>query len=228
MWAFWICLVIFLANPTRIAKFWPLPTIDQGSGLGLNSAMSALIDLGLIALFGLQHSLMARPWFKAWWAASIPPAFERCTFVHMANLALFAVILFWQPIPTEIWTVPAGWARNLAWALFAVGWLILFAGAWSFGILDLLGIDQMRRWCRNQTAAGPRLKTGLLYRWLRHPMYVGVLLGVWATPAMTLGHLLLASGFTLYVLIAMRYEERDLAHRFGQRYASWRSTAATR
>ncbi len=104
MWAFWICLVIFLANPARLAKVWPVPMIDQGSGLGLNSIVSALIDLGLIALFGLQHSLMARPWFKAWWAASIPPAFERCTFVHMANLALFAVILFWQPIPTEIWT----------------------------------------------------------------------------------------------------------------------------
>ena len=186
-------------------------------------AAAALIDAALIGLFGVQHSLMARPWFKEWWAASIPLAYERCTYVHMANLALFAVIVFWQPIPAELWTVSDGFWRDVLWAAFAAGWVILFVGARSFGILDLLGVEQMQRWCNGEAARQPRLKTGLLYGWLRHPMYVGVLLGVWTTPRMTVGHALLAFGLTGYVLIAMRYEERDLVRRFGTAYDRWRS-----
>jgi protein-S-isoprenylcysteine O-methyltransferase Ste14 len=221
MWLFWISFVVFLADPKQLAGIWPLPTVD-GSGFPRHPLSAALIDLALIALFGLQHSVMARPWFKAWWASSIPEAFERCTFVHMANVALFALIVFWQPIPAEVWTVPGGWAHDTIWVLFGLGWVILFAGAWSFGILDLLGVDQMRAWRRGRACRSDRLKTGLLYKWLRHPMYVGVLLGVWATPRMTIGHLLLAAGLTLYVLMAMRYEERDLMRRFGASYARWR------
>lgn len=221
MWMFWISFVIFLANPFQVAKFWPLPTVDEG-GFVDHPLAAAAIDIILIALFGMQHSLMARPWFKERWTSPFPAAFERCIFVHMANLALFALIIFWQPIPIEIWTLE-GWARDAAWVLFAMGWVILFAGAWSFGIFDLLGIEQMRAWCRGQDRRQDRLKTGRLYRWLRHPMYVGVLLGVWATPRMSVGHLLLASGLTLYVLIAMRYEERDLMRRFGTSYARWRA-----
>src|SRR6185369_8445499 len=91
----------------------------------------------------------------------------------------------------------------------------------TFGMRELLGLEQVRAWTENRPHAS-RLKTGLLYRWLRHPMYVGVLLGVWATPRMSCGHLLLALALTAYVLIAMRYEERDLLHRFGRRYADWR------
>jgi hypothetical protein len=222
MWLFWIGFVIFLADPKQLAGVWPLPTVD--GGFPRHPLSAALIDLALIALFGLQHSVMARPWFKAWWASRVPEAFERCTFVHMANLALFALIIFWQPIPLEVWTVPDGWAHDAMWVLFALGWTILFAGAWSFGMFDLLGIAQMRAWRRGQTHRIDGLKTGLLYKWLRHPMYVGVLLGVWATPRMTLGHLLLAVGFTLYVLIAMRYEERDLMQRFGASYVRWRGS----
>jgi methanethiol S-methyltransferase len=221
MWAFWVCFVVFLANPAMLVRFWPLPTVDQGGALA-SPLLAALVDLALIALFGLQHSLMARPWFKASWAAA-NPAFERCTFMHMANLALFALIVFWQPIPIEIWSLPRGIPHGAVWALFALGWIILFAGAWSFGIFDLLGIDQMRRWCQGRPPAANRLKTGWLYARLRHPMYVGVLLGVWATPRMTAGHALLAAGFTLYVLIAMRYEERDLERKFGSSYVRWRS-----
>jgi methanethiol S-methyltransferase len=109
--------------------------------------------------------------------------------------------------------------------LFAAGWIILLLGARSFGILDLLGIEQMRGWCRDDWPRPPRLKTGLLYRWLRHPMYVGVLMGVWVTPLMSVGHALLASGLTCYVLIAMRYEERDLARQYGAAYSRWRVAA---
>jgi protein-S-isoprenylcysteine O-methyltransferase Ste14 len=224
MWAFWVSFVIFLCEPRRLAGLWPLPTIDQGGGLAEPWA-AALVDLGLIALFGLQHSLMARPWFKRHVMNRMPPAFERCTYVHMANLALFALILGWQPIPVAVWTTQGSVARNVAWLLFALGWITLFLGAWSFGIRELLGIEQMRAWANGQRPPSPRLKTGWLYRWTRHPMYVGVLLAAWATPRMSLGHVLLALGLTGYVLIALRYEERDLLDTFGSRYRRWREAA---
>jgi len=221
MWSIWFCFVIFLADPPRAAKSSPLPTVDSGGAFD-HHGIAALIDLVLISLFGLQHSMMARPWFKQRVWGHLPPAFERCTFVHAANFALMSVILFWQPIPIEVWDVGSPW-REVMWVAFGAGWIILLFGAISFGILDLLGIEQMRAWANGMPTPQPRLKTGLLYRWLRHPMYVGVLLAMWATPKMTIGHLLLAAGMTLYVLIAMRYEERDLITRFGRTYALWRS-----
>ena len=148
--------------------------------------------------------------------ARLPAAFERCRFVHAAHLALFAPILFWQPIPIEIWRAPSP-LREILWVAFAAGWLILLFGALSFGIFDLLGIAQMRAWYRRAPPPRPLLRTSLLYRRLPHPMYVGVLLAMWATPRMTV-----AAGMTVYVLIAMRYEEHDLTARFGTAYTSWR------
>jgi protein-S-isoprenylcysteine O-methyltransferase Ste14 len=204
MWAFWVSFLVFLAEPRQFMPWWPLPTIDQEEAL-LHPLVAAVIDLGLIALFGLQHSVMARPWFKKH-VMHMPYAFERCTL----------------PLPQEVWNVGSGLLRDVMWMLFAAGFVILFLGAWSYGIRDLLGIEQMRAWVLGRAAPQPRLKTGRLYRWLRHPMYVGVLMGVWMTPRMSVGHLLLAFGLTGYVLIAMRYEERDLARAFGTRYRRWR------
>jgi protein-S-isoprenylcysteine O-methyltransferase Ste14 len=198
--------------------------VDHG-GMPAAPLTAAFVDLALVGLFGLQHSLMARPWFKARIVARLPPAFERCTYVHMANLVLFALIMLWQPIPVDVWHVNSGIARDGLWALFALGWIVLFLGAWSFGMRDLLGLRQMQAWADGDTHPTHRLKTDWLYRWLRHPMYVGVLLGVWATPRMTIGHALLALGLTGYVLIAMRHEERDLQQRFGRAYMHWRDAS---
>jgi protein-S-isoprenylcysteine O-methyltransferase Ste14 len=223
MWAFWVSFVVFLAEPRQVLAWWPLPTVDRSESLA-HPAFAALVDLAIVMLFGLQHSVMARPWFKERVMGRMPEPLQRVTYVHMANAALFLLILFWQPIPIEIWNVEDTPAREVLWLLFAAGWLILFLGAWSFGILDLLGIEQVRAW-REGRRHVPRLKTGFLYRWLRHPMYVGVLLGMWATPRMSFGHLLLALAMTGYVLIAMRYEERDLMQRFGSRYNQWRGAA---
>lgn len=114
MWGFWICFVIFLADPPWAAKSWPLPTVDSGGAFD-HPDLAALIDLVLISLFGLQHSLMAPPWFKQRVLGSLPPAFERCTFVHAANLALPALIIFWQPIPIEIWSTASPW-REVMWS----------------------------------------------------------------------------------------------------------------
>jgi methanethiol S-methyltransferase len=220
MWGFWVSFVIFLAEPRGLMGWWPLPTVDR-AGAPSGPLLAAIVDLGLVALFGFQHSVMARPWFKERVMHRVPGPFERCTYVHMANLALFTLILLWQPIPIDVWRIDHKLPQQMLWVLFGAGWVILFLGAWSFGIGELLGLKQMRAWQEGRSPPGPRLKTGRLYRWLRHPMYMGVLLGVWATPRMSIGHLLLSLGLTGYVLIAMRYEERDLLHKFGTRYRRW-------
>jgi methanethiol S-methyltransferase len=225
MWAFWVSFVIFLASPRQLASTWPLPMVDRGGFFETGLWQAGLANVVLIIVFGLQHSVMARPWFKQSIMPAMPPAFERVAYVHLANVALFALIVLWQPVPTEVWSTRGGLIEDAVWTAFAAGWVLLFLGAWSFGIGDLLGLAQMRAWVDGRKYR-PKLKTGRLYRWLRHPMYVGVLLGVWATPRMSLGHLLLALGLTAYVLIAMRYEERDLIAAYGSRYLAWRTTRA--
>jgi hypothetical protein len=127
--------------------------------------VSALIDLALVMLFGLQHSVMARPWFKRRVVGRMPGVLERPSFVHMANLALFTLILFWQPIPVEVWNVDDIPVRDVLWLLFAAGWVILFLGAWSFGIQELLGVAQVRAWSAGRPYAS-QLKTGFLYGWM--------------------------------------------------------------
>ena len=223
MWAFWVSFEIFLAEPRQVLAWWPLPTVDRTDWFA-NPAFAALIDLALVMLFGLQHSVMVRPWFKERLMGRMPEPLQRVTYVHLANAALFLLIVLWQPIPIQIWNVEGTPAREGLWLLFAAGWIILFLGGWSFGMRELLGIEQVTAW-RNGRRHAPCLKTSFLYRWLRHPMYVGVLLGMWATPRMSFGHLLLALAMTGYVLIAMQYEERDLMQRFGARYSHWRGAA---
>lgn len=139
---------------------------------------------------------MARPWFKRWLAA-MPPPLIRVTYVHAANLALLLLVLGWQPLPHLVWHVAWRPLETAIWLLFAVGWLVLLAGALSFGIRDLLGVTAVEDWQARGTARREKLKTGLLYRWLAHPMYVGVLTAFWATPRMSVGHLIFASGMTL-------------------------------
>ena len=220
MWLFWPLFVVFLSNAPRLSAPWLARSADAGLGLA-NPLLAGAVDLALIAAFGLQHSLMARPAFKRCLGALLAPPFQRATYVHAANLVLFALILLWQPIPIEVWHAQNPMLRAVCWGAFAFGWIILLGGALSFGIDDLLGINQILEWWRNREPLPPPLKTRGLYRWLQHPMYVGVLLAVWATPVMTVGHALLAAGLTLYVLIARSYEERDLRAHYGRAYRAW-------
>jgi len=216
----WPLFGAFLSNAPRLAAPWLAPSADVGLGLE-NPVLAALVDAALIAAFGLQHSLMARASFKRWCGVILAPAFQRATYVHAANGVLLALISLWQPIPIELWHAHHPVLRSICWGSFALGWIILLAGALSFGVHELLGVRQVLDWYRNRPPQALPLKTQGLYRWLRHPMYVGVLLAVWATPYMTIGHALLATGLTLYVLIARSYEERDLRSAYGRAYQAW-------
>lgn len=224
--AFFAWFVIFAGNLPKPSKPWIDPTVDIGGSLD-NALVAALIDIGLVALFGLQHSLMARSGFKAWLTRVVPNGLERATYVLASSAIGFVMLLLWQPIPFTIWHV-TGALADIAWALFAIGWILLLWAGVAFDLFELFGLRQAWAWYQRRPIPPLTLKTHWLYDRMRHPMYVGVLLGLWMTPHMTVGHALMAASFTLYILIAMRYEERDLSANFGASYRGWREGADPR
>lgn len=203
------------------AAFEQLPVnVDKGPASSLGAAVA--IDLALIALFGVQHSVMARPAFKAWWTRVVPVAVERSIYCLAAALCLAALFAFWRPIAGTIWLVETPGGRLVSWGLFLLGWTILFVATWLISHFELFGIAQAWRNARGTEAGTQAFRTPFLYRWVRHPIYTGVLLAFWATPHMTYGHLLFAVGFSAYIFIGIAHEERDLVAHFGEDYARYR------
>jgi len=204
-----------------VAGFDALPThVDKG--LTASPTIAAVIDVGLIALFGLQHSIMARPRFKAAWTGVVSPAIERSLYCLASALCLIALYAFWHPIAGTVWSVenPAG--RMALWALFLLGWTILFVATWLISHFELFGLAQAWRHFRGAAAPDQPFRTPFLYRWVRHPIYSGFLLAFWSTPEMSYGHLLLAIGFSAYIFIGIAHEERDLIAQFGGHYSDYR------
>jgi protein-S-isoprenylcysteine O-methyltransferase Ste14 len=194
-------------------------TIDAGPAAPL--AVAVAVDVALIALFGVQHSVMARPGFKAAWTRVVPVAFERTAYVVASSLALIVLMALWRPIPASIWAV-AGGGADVLWAVFALGWGVVLLSTFLINHFELFGLEQLWRQLRALPAAGPQFREPLFYRWVRHPLYFGFILAFWATPRMTVSHLLLALGMTIYILIAIRFEERDLLASIGAPYADYR------
>ena len=208
------------------AGFSALPThVDRG--LSAAAPVAAAIDIALIALFGVQHSVMARPGFKRWWTRIVPQAVERSVYCLAAAAVLGALFLLWHPIAGVLWEVtnPAG--RIALWAMCAAGWAIVFISTWLINHFELFGLAQVWRHWRGVEPQPYRLSTPLFYRIVRHPLYSGFLLAFWAAPTMTVGHALLAAGMTVYVLIAIRYEERDLVDYYGDKYIDYRKRVGT-
>jgi protein-S-isoprenylcysteine O-methyltransferase Ste14 len=169
-----------------------------------------VVNLALLALFALQHSVMARPAFKRWWKQFIPEPMERSTYVLFSNLALTLLFWQWRPMGGVIWDVEQPGVRAVAHALFASGMLIVLATTFLINHFDLFGLRQVWLYFRGRPCTGLVFKTPALYRLVRHPLYVGWLIAFWATPTMTVAHLLFALGLTAYILVAIVFEERDL------------------
>lgn len=209
-------LVLFTGNlpyaPTSVDR-----AID-----GAPLAQAILVNLGLIALFGLQHSVMARPRFKARWTKLVPASVERATYVLAASIALILLLRFWHTLPGEVWDVRGSAAEAGLWGLFAAGWAILFVSTWLINHFELFGLAQAGRHGRETPAAPPVLREPLFYRWVRHPIYLGFTIAFWSTPHMTVSHLMLAGGMTIYILIGIAHEERDLVDYFGPAYEDYR------
>lgn len=204
-----------------VAGFAPMPT-NVDKGLAAAPAVASAVDLGLIALFGLQHSIMARPAFKAGWTRVVPRPLERSVYCLGSALCLVALFAFWMPIEGTVWSVANPAARIALWALFFLGWGVLFIATHLINHWELFGLAQAWRHFKGTEAAPASFRTPLFYRWVRHPIYSGFLLAFWSTPHMTYGHLLLALGFSLYILIGIAFEERDLVGQFGETYVEYR------
>jgi len=194
-------------------------SIDLGSESGL--AQSLLIDLLLLGLFAVQHSVMARPAFKRWWTTIVPSSCERSTYVLTSSLLLILIFWQWRPIATTIWRVE-GWPAAVLTAISLIGWLTALASSYMIDHFELFGLRQVIGALREASARVQSFKTPLLYRLVRHPIMLGFLLAFWATPHMTAGHLLFAVMTTGYVLVGVRLEERDLVAQFGASYEQYR------
>jgi protein-S-isoprenylcysteine O-methyltransferase Ste14 len=191
-------------------------TID--SGVSGNAILAVLADIGLIALFGFQHSIMARPGFKAWLTRYIPPAAERGTYMFVTALVTFSLCLFWQSLPSSLWQIENPLASQALLAIGLAGWGLVFYATFLINHFDLFGLRQVWLAFRQRDYTHLPFKTVALYRYIRHPIMTGVFIGIWVTPTMSAGHLLFALGMSLYILIGVYHEEQDLIREFGQKY----------
>ena len=185
-------------------------------------SLSLLIDLGLLSLFAIQHSVMARPVFKRWLTRMVPASAERSTYVLASSLALIALFAFWQPLGGEVWSVTDPTLRGVLWGCFAFGWLLVLVSTFLINHFDLFGLRQIWLQLIDRPYADIGFRTPGPYRYVRHPLYVGWLFAFWATPTMTLSHLVFALATTGYILIAIQLEERDLIAHLGQAYRDYR------
>ena len=222
-----LAYTLFLAVFTAFI-FWSLDfllprTLDRDSLLALSgSPVSAvLVDIGLVILFGLQHSVMARPAFKTWLVKALPKPAERATYVLFSSLFLALLMIGWQPLPGHLWQL-TGAAMVAGYVVNALGWGFLLAATFMVSHFDLFGLRQAWLNFRNREPASPRFTTRFAYGFIRHPIMTGVLMGLWLVPVMSWGHLLLSLGLSGYVLVGTHFEERDLVRFLGERYRVYR------
>lgn len=197
-------------------------SIDLGRDMG-SPQFAVLADLGLMLLFGLQHSVMARPGFKRAWTRVVPKELERSVYVLIASLLLALLMWQWRPIPTPVlWHASATWSVALGWSVMGFGLVVLLWATFLIDHFELFGLRQGWSALRARELRGPAFVTPYLYKIVRHPLYVGWLLIFWGAPTMTAGHLLFAAGMSGYILLAIRFEERDLMQHIGEPYRRYR------
>jgi methanethiol S-methyltransferase len=217
------CYAMFFAVYAYFAGFvgnFLVPkSIDSGTSGHVGVAVA--VNLGLIALFGLQHSIMARPAFKRVWTRIVPQPIERSTYVLASNLVLMLVMWLWQPIDAPIWSVTSGPGYWLLVALFVAGWLLVPAVSLMINHFDLFGTRQVWLEFQGKPYTSLPFRTPMAYKVVRHPLYLGWMLAFWATPSMSLGHFIFAATLSGYMVAATFVEERDLAEYFGREYADY-------
>jgi len=195
-------------------------TIDTGPQASTVEAIA--INLLLMSLFAVQHSVMARKGFKDWWTQYVPKPVERSTFVLFASLSLMLLFWQWQPMPAVIWQVNDPDLATTIVAASLVGWILVFASTFVINHFELFGLQQVTNNLANREMPAPRFRTPLYYKFVRHPIYLGFIIAFWAAPTMTAGHLLFAAVTTAYIFVGIFLEERDLVELFGEEYRQYR------
>jgi protein-S-isoprenylcysteine O-methyltransferase Ste14 len=218
------CYLVFFATflyaVAFLGDFGVARTIDSGIEGSLGKALA--INAGLLALFALQHSIMARSWFKRAWTRIVPPAAERSTYVLFSSVALILLFWQWRPIGGVVWQVDNELGQMGIYVVYAAGWILLLLATFLINHFDLFGLRQVYLHFMGQDYTGLPFRTPGLYRMVRHPIYLSWLCIFWATPRMTIAHLVFALATTGYILIAIPLEERDLIRAYGDAYRRYK------
>ncbi|HEX7944993.1 MAG TPA: isoprenylcysteine carboxylmethyltransferase family protein [Phenylobacterium sp.] len=217
-----VCYVIFFATFLYAIGFVDGLVVPKDVDTGAAGPLipTLVINGALLAIFAVQHSVMARPGFKAWWTKIVPASVERSTYVLLASLALILMFWQWRPLPATVWSV-TGPAATALWVLNAIGWAVLLTSTFLISHFDLFGLNQVWAYATGKPAPAKPFHTPLFYRYVRHPLYLGFMIGFWAAPTMSQGHLLFAIGATGYILVGIFFEERDLVAAFGDTYRGY-------
>jgi protein-S-isoprenylcysteine O-methyltransferase Ste14 len=220
-----VCYVMFLGTFLYavgfVGNFVVPKSMDSGPETPLGIALT--INMLLLGVFAVQHSVMARPAFKRWWTTIIPAPIERSTYVLFTNLALILLFWQWRPMGAVIWDVSDGPIAYLMWGLCALGWITVLISTCLIDHFELFGLRQVTFYLRGKTDSDLPFRTPLFYKHVRHPIYVGFIVAFWATPIMTVAHFVFALGVTGYAVIGALLEERDLMGHFGDRYREYKN-----
>ena len=207
-----VCYAVFFAtflySVGFIGNFWVPKSIDSAREVAVGSALWT--DLALLGLFAVQHSVMARPAFKRWWTRFVPVEAERSTYTLLSSVALILLFVFWQPMGGMVWNVESALGQGLLYGLYAFGFGLVLVSTFLINHFDLFGLRQVWLQLVGKPYTPVTFRTPLIYRYVRHPLYVGWFCVFWATPTMTAAHLVLALGTSAYMLVAIQLEERDL------------------
>ena len=195
-------------------------TIDSGTVVPIAEAL--IVNLFLLSVFAIQHSVMARPQFKQGWTQYVPKSIERSTYVLLASLTLVLLFHQWRPIPTVVWEIADPQVAMAVTVLSFVGWFMVFTSTFLINHFELFGLHQVTSNLAGRSMPAPRFRTPLYYKFVRHPIYLGFIIAFWAAPTMTIGHLLFAAATTAYIVVGIQLEERDLIELFGDEYRSYR------
>jgi protein-S-isoprenylcysteine O-methyltransferase Ste14 len=218
--AYLVFFFAFLYAIGFVEGLWVPKTIDTGTVVPMTEAL--IVNLLLMSLFAVQHSVMARRQFKEWWTQYVPKSVERSTYVLFASLAL--VVLFWQwrPMPDVMWQVANPSVAMAVTGLSFVGWLLVLTSTFLINHFELFGVHQVVNNLAGRSMSEPRFKTPVLYKLVRHPIYLGFIIAFWAAPVMTVGHALFAAVTTTYIFVGIWLEERDLIELFGDEYRRYK------
>jgi protein-S-isoprenylcysteine O-methyltransferase Ste14 len=223
-----LCYVVFLGALLYLVgflnNFLAPKGIDGGEAVSLTEGM--IIDLGLILLFAVQHTIMARPWFKVWWKRALPEPIERSTFVLLASVTFLLLFWQWRPMPEAVWRVDSPAAVLAIYAVQALGWSLVLLSSFLINHFELFGLRQVYLHWRNRQLTPLEFRMPWLYRLVRHPLMLGFLVAFWSVPHMTRGHLVFTLVMTAYIFIGIHFEERDLVRTFGKQYAEYQQATS--